>query len=414
MIDLLNQVGIDAMALGNHEFDFGPEVALERIGEARFPVLAANVLRDGKPLPGTAPTWMVERGGIQLGFVGLTTLQTQQISSPGDVTFNPIVESARAAARTLREQGADLVVALAHTSMDEDLALVQSGVAEIVLSGHDHLLMSYYNGKTVLVESGAQGDFVTVLDIVVDRTKGRDGKDAIAWRPTVRSVPTAGITPDPRIAAAVKAYADQLDQQLGQPIARVAGTLDSRRNVMRGGEAAIGDLVADALRARLGADVALLNAGALRGDRQYDPGTTLTRGDVMRELSFGHKAVKLEVTGAQLLAALENGLSQLQQGAGRFPQVSGMAIAYAPQGEAGKRVREVKVGGQDLDPARKYTLVTNDFLAGGGDGYSMLKEARPLVDANAGPLVTGVVIDHLAAAGTVEARVDGRLRAVPP
>jgi 2',3'-cyclic-nucleotide 2'-phosphodiesterase (5'-nucleotidase family) len=412
MIDLMNQAGVEVMAPGNHEFDFGPEVAVERLREARFPVVAANVLRGGQPLQGTVPSWTTERGGVKLGFFGLTTLQTPQVSSSRDVEFRPIVETARAAAKALRDQGAEIVVALAHTGMDEDLELVQANVADVVLSGHDHLLMSYYNGKTVLVESASQGDFVTVLELAVERTKGRDGKDAVSWRPTVRTVSTATVAPDPKMAAAVKVYEDRLSKELDVPVGRLATPMDSRRNTVRGGEAAIGNLIADALRERTGSDVAVVNGGGIRADRQYDAGMTLTRRDILKEMPFGNKVVKLELTGAQLLAALENGVSQVQQAGGRFPQVSGLSMLYDPQAEPGKRVREAKVGGQPIDPARRYAVATNDFMAGGGDGYVAFREGRNLIDPNAAQLMASTVIDHVAAKGTVEPRVEGRVRPV--
>jgi 2',3'-cyclic-nucleotide 2'-phosphodiesterase (5'-nucleotidase family) len=276
---------------------------------------------------------------------------------------------------------------------------------DIVLSGHDHQLMSYYNGKVALLESGSQGDFVTVLEIQVER-----GAKGLTWRPEIRTIPTADVAPDPAMAGHVKPYLDRLSEELNQPIGRTGTELDSRRNVVRGGEAAIGNLIADALRDRAGADVALINGGGIHAERRYDPGTSLTRGDILREMPYGNKLVTLEVTGAQILAALENGVSEVQQTAGRFPQVSGMSFLYDPRAEPGKRIRDIKIGEQPIDLKKSYTLATNDFLADGGDGYGVLRQGRVLVGANLAPPAPAAVIDYVEARGTVEPRTEGRIR----
>ena len=145
---------------------------------------------------------------------------------------------------------------------------------------------------------------------------------------------------------------------------------------MRTGETNFGDLLADALRAATGADVALTNGGGIRGDTTYPAGTELTRKDILTELPFGNVTVLAEVTGTDLLAALENGVSQVEDTAGRFPQVSGLGFTYDPAAPAGSRIVEVTVGGAPLDPARTYRLATNDYLLGGGDGYASLNRAQ--------------------------------------
>jgi 5'-nucleotidase/UDP-sugar diphosphatase len=409
MIDLLNEAGIDVMTLGNHEFDFGPDVAVERIAEARFPVVATNVSRDGVPLPGTQQHVIIERNGVRIGFYGLTTPTAAQLSASGDVRFLPLVETGRAAAAALRAQGADLVVALAHAGFDEDLALVRAEVADVILSGHDHVLTSYYDGRSVLVESASQADFVSVLEIAVERVERSDGTRRIAWTPEIRAISTADVEPDPRVAALVAAYQERLSSELDVPIGTLAGAMDSRRATVRGGEAAIGNLIADAMREAVGADVAITNGGGIRADRQYDPGTPLTRRDIQMELPFGNRTVKLEVTGAQVQAALENGVSQVAEAGGRFPQVSGLTFSYDPQAPAGGRVREVTTGGAPLDPGRTYSLATNDFMADGGDGYGMFRDARRLIDVEAGALMATQVMEHIRARGTVAPGVEGRI-----
>ena len=192
-------------------------------------------------------------------------------------------------------------------------------------------------------------------------------------------------------------------------VGTTAVELDSRRATVRLKESAIGNLIADAIREYTHADVALTNGGGIRGDRTYPAGTTLTRKDVLTELPFGNVVVLLEITGADLRAALEEGVSAVEDVAGRFPHVSGLHFVFDPKRPKGSRVLEVTVGGKPLDPGATYKLATNEYLMAGGDGYASLKRARPIVDASGGALMASVVIDYVAARGTVSPAVEGRI-----
>ena len=171
----------------------------------------------------------------------------------------------------------------------------------------------------------------------------------------------------------------------------------------------MGNLIADALRAALQADVALTNGGGIRGDRLYDAGTTLTRRDIRRELPFGSVGVLIALSGADLLAALENGVSQVESKAGRFPQVSGLHLVYNPDKPAGNRVVAVQVNGKPLDPTATYRVATNDYMLNGGDGYSSLGKGKMLIDASGGTLMATTVMDYIAAKGAVAPQLEGRI-----
>ena len=409
MIDLFNQVGFDAMVLGNHEFDFTPAVTVERIAEAGFPILSSNAVEpDGTLVDGVTENLLIEVGPYKVGMFGLTTVATPMVSSPDPVTFRPVTEVAAEQARKLRDAGADLVVALAHTGHGEDEALMRQGVVDLLLSGHDHDMKVEFGGGTAFVESGAQAEFVTIVEVAMDMAEGRGGP-RFAWEPSVRIVNTVSVAPDPRLQASVDAYLGGLEQELDVEIGSTAVELDSRRRMVRSRESAIANLFADAMRAATGADVALTNGGGIRADRVYPPGTTLLRRDIRSELPFGNKTILLEVTGADLLAALENGVGGVEMGAGRFPHVSGMAFRFDASKPPGSRVAGVTVGGEPLDPSRTYRLATNDFLGRGGDGYDMFAGAPRLIDAAAGTLMAAQVIDAIAAAGEIAPRAEGRI-----
>ena len=242
----------------------------------------------------------------------------------------------------------------------------------------------------------------------MDTAEGRNGPRFV-WEPSVRIVNTVFAAPDPELQAAVDAYLGGLEQELDVEIGSTTVELDSRRSVVRSRESGIANLFADAMRAATGADVALTNGGGIRADRVYPPGTTLLRRDIQSELPFGNRTILLQVTGADLLAALENGVGGVEMGAGRFPHVSGMAFAFDASKPPGSRIADVTVGDTPLDPSRTYRVATNDFLGRGGDGYDMFADAPRLIDAAAGKLVAAQVIDAIAAAGEVAPKVENRI-----
>ena len=409
MIDLFNQVGFDAMVLGNHEFDFTPAVTAARVAEAGFPILASNAAEpDGTLIDGVTENLLFEVGPYKVGMFGLTTVVTPMISSPDPVTFRPAADVAAEQAVKLRDSGADLVIALAHTGRAEDEALIRQGAVDLLLSGHDHDMKVEIRDDTTFVESGSQAEFVTVVEIAMDTAPGRNGPRFV-WEPSVRIVNTLSVAPDPELQAAVEAYLGGLEQKLDVEIGSTAVELDSRRSVVRGRESGIANLIADAMRAATGADVALTNGGGIRADKVYPPGTTLLRRDIQSELPFGNKTILLEVTGADLLAALENGVSGVEAGAGRFPHVSGMAFRFDASKPPGSRIAGVTVGGMPLELSRTYRLATNDFLGRGGDGYDMFAGAPRLIDAAAGKLVAAQVIEAIAAAGEIAPQAEGRI-----
>ena len=409
MIDLFNQVGFDAMVLGNHEFDFTPAVTAERVAEAGFPILSSNAIEpDGTLVDGVFENLTIEVGPYKVGMFGLTTAVTPMISSSDPVTFRPATEVAAEQAMKLRDAGADLVVALAHTGHVEDAALMRQGMVDLLLSGHDHDMKVELGDGTAFVESGAQAEFVTIVEVAMDMAEGRGGPRFV-WEPSVRVVNTVSVTPDPRLQASVDAYLGGLEQELDVEIGSTAVELDSRRSVVRSGESAFANLVTDAMRAATGADVALTNGGGIRADKVYPPGTTLLRRDIQSELPFGNKTILLEVSGADLLAALEHGVGGIEEGAGRFPHVSGMAFRFDASRLPGSRVAEVTVGGAPLDPSRTYRLATNNFLGRGGDGYDVFTGAPRLIDATSGKLMAAQVIEAIAAAGEIAPRVEGRI-----
>ena len=375
MIELTNAVGVEVAVLGNHEFDFGPAVAAERVAASRYPWLGTNVLTpEGRQAVGSVDLWLKEVGGCKLGFFGLLTPETATLSQPGrDIRFAPPGATAEAAVKRLKEMGADIVVALTHQNLADDRALAASVAGiDIVLGGHDHDPITIYEGGTLILKAGYDLHYLAAIDLTVERVMQK-GREIVVWRPAWRYLATAGVAPDPEIEAVVARWNATLDKELGEPVGSTRVELDTRRSTVRTGESNFGALLTDALRSATGADVALTNGGGIRGDRTYPAGTVLTRKDILTELPFGNVTVLAAVTGADLLAALENGVSQVQDGAGRFPQVSGHALhlrSHPPGRVAHRRGRgrpgaarpgpHLQARDQRLSPGRRRRLCQPD------------------------------------------------------
>lgn len=412
MMDLLNQLGLTAMVMGNHEYDFGPDVARQRISEATFPILGANNIDpDGNIIAGVLPSILVEVGEFKIGILGLTTVGTLIKSSPGNIDFSDPVETAAMEAEKLREQGADLVIALSHTDIGEDAELIAARNVDMLLSGDDHLLRTEYDGSLLFAESGEQAEWVTVIDLNLDRIT-KDDSSEFVWGASYRVIDTAHVIPDPTLAMAVENYENRLSEELNIELGKTMTMLDTRRATIRGEEAAFGNLVADAIRSATGADLAAANGGGIRADRLYDPGTVLTRRDIVSELPFGNSTVVLSITGQDFVNIMENSFSQIEKGAGRFLHVSGAKVSYDPSQNPGQRVIEVLVGGTPINLNKTYSLAINNYLAGGGDGYDMLRDKTRIVDENAAVLMTVQLFNYIQSRGEISPMVEGRLVAI--
>lgn len=410
MIDLLNALAPAAAVPGNHEFDFGAAVMRARMGESAFPWLVSNMTEaDGAPFGGGRKLLLLDANGVKIGLFGLLTSETGKLAAgAADIRFAPEQQTAQAAVAELRRQGAELVVALTHQDVARDLDLSRGvkGI-DLILGGHDHHVVTLQEGGPPIIKAGYDGIYLAAVDMVVERGNGQPPR---VWAAGWRLLATRGEAAEPAMAARADRHARTVGDGLDQPLATLDTPLDSRQEVTRGAESSLGDVVADALRAATGADVALINGGGLRGNRLYDAGSALTRGDLLREMPFGNLALVLDVSGEQVRAALEHGVSKAPARSGRFPQVSGLGFTYDPAAPPGRRVGAVTIGGKALDPAARYRLATSDYLADGGDGYAMLSGAKVLGTREAAPLLANTVMEQVRRLGRIAVTPGSRIR----
>ncbi|MGA1855899.1 5'-nucleotidase C-terminal domain-containing protein [Azospirillum sp. 11R-A] len=412
MIALFNAIGVDAVTFGNHEFDFGPDLLKQRMAESKFPWIGTNVrAADGSAFASTVPSWTRTIDGITVGFLGLITPDTARLSSAGpSLDFPPVLETAAATVKELRAKGASVVVALTHLTIEEDreLASKVKGI-DLILGGHDHDPISFYEGSTLILKAGHDAQYLGVVKLAVE-TKDADKGPATTTVPTEwRFVTTAGVAPDPEVETVVEGYTKRLDSDLAAVIGTTTTELDSRKDVVRSREASMGNLIADALRDTLKADVAITNGGGIRADALHPAGSRLTRKDIFAELPFGNVGVLVDMSGQDLISTLEHGVSKVEEKAGRFPQVSGLTMTYDPKAPAGRRVTSILVGGKPVDPQATYRVATNDYMLKGGDGYAAFPRSKVIVDASGAVLLATIVMNYVEAKKTVAPTVDGRI-----
>jgi 5'-nucleotidase len=410
MIAAWNATGLDYAALGNHEFDFGDAILRERMRESKFTWLGSNVFdrKTGK-LFGDMPPYVVrEFGGVRLGLFGLLTTDTKQSSSPGpDVEFQDPCRTAREMTKQLRRRGARTIVAITHLTIEQDKRLARCAPdIDVIIGGHEHTVLQSLAGRTPIFKMGSDARNLGRIDLNIYRRGG--ALESIDWE----IIPvTDAVADEPQAAAIIGEYEKRLSAELDLPVGRTTVELDARQETNRSRETNLGSFIADAYRKYAGADAALLNAGSIRSNTTYGPGA-LTKRDVLSILPFENPIVKIEVTGATLRAALEHGVSRVREEkeAGLFPQVSGLRFTYDGRRASGARVTSVTVGDAPLDPAKTYTLAVNTYVLGGGDGYTMFKDARLLLKPEEAQIEPAMLMNTITAAGEIAPAVDGRIQ----
>ena len=407
MIEAWNAVGLDYATFGNHEFDFGPDVLKERIKESKFGWVAANVIdtTTNKTFADVPPFVVREFGGVKVGIFGLVLPETKSTSKPGpNVEFRNPCETAKAVVSQLRAQGVKVIVALTHLSMREDKEVAKCSDVDVIIGGHEHTLLESHAGGAPIFKMTSDARELGRIDLNISPT---GELDSIDWK----VIDVDSTTPEATEFTAVYKKYEGLLAELAKPIGRTTEKLDARSAENRNRETNVGNFIADQFRKSTGADIGLMNGGSVRADSIIGPGT-LTQRDLLSILPFKNKLVKLEITGATLRETLEHGVARSAEDAepGRFPQVSGLQFTFDASRPPGSRIVEVKVNGQQLDNAKKYTLTTTTFVGlDGGDGYTMLKGARVVTPPERAPVDVDVVKNAIAA-GPIAPKIEGRIK----
>lgn len=372
---VMNVMGYDVMAPGNHDFNYGYDRLLELGEMLEFPVIAGNIEKeDGTQL---LDGYIIkEVQGLKIGMFGLATPETEYKTHPNNVKgldFTSPIEAAKLMVEELRDQ-VDILIAVGHIGEDEGSEFTSHKILaevegiDLFVDGHSHTAKPEGEmvGNTLLVQAGEYDENLGIVELVVT---GGEITSKTARLLTYEE--SAEIEEDPEVKAVIEDIKAANDLITGVELGTTPVTLEGAREMVRTKDTNLSNLIADAMLYETGADVALTNGGGIRASIEAG---TVTVGDVITVLPFGNYIVTVEVTGADIIAALENGLTDYPATKGAFPQVGGMTYTFDPNLPAFERVTEVLVDGTPIDPSATYVLATNDFMAAGGDEYTMLNQ----------------------------------------
>lgn len=425
-VEFMNAIGYDAMSLGNHEFDDGPDGTMILLDGAKMPVMSGNLdVSQSNQLNGKLKdTVTLDVGGEKIGLVSTLAMDTPETASPGNmVIFKDDLESLKGDVQALTDAGVTKIIGLTHVgyARDQDYAAQVPGL-DAIIGGHSHTLLGPMEGAAgaypTMVKAAdgtdvpvatayAYGKYLGHLTLTFDD----EGKLTAATGEPI--LIEQAMPEDEAIAARVKEMAAPIEELRNKQVAETAAPIDGGRDSCRAKECEMGSLVADAMLARVkdqGVTIAIQNGGGLRASIDAGP---VTMGEVYDVLPFQNTLSTFEATGATVLAALENGASQYEEKAGRFAQVAGLKYSVDPKAAAGSRISDVQVASGDswaaLDPAASYKLVTNNYVRTGGDGYKMFDaEGKNAYDF--GPDLADVLADYLAQQGPgYKPVLDGRI-----
>jgi len=398
MVPALNAVGIHTACYGNHDFDFGVDQLVEMAGQNNFPWLISNCIdkATGNPLANGLISRILNFHGRKVGLIGLVErewLVTLGTIDPSEVDYEDFCCCARRLSKDLKEkQAVEIVIALTHMRVPNDELLAHEvEEVDIILGGHDH----HYDVKpvgpfgTYVLKSGTDFRDLTELQLDFSTKEGKKPFKVTTWRHIEID---SSIPEDPEMKDFVDGCMAEVSASMDQIIGRSKVDLDARFSSVRTRETNIGNLVADVVRRALKTDIVFVNSGSLRADTIIESGDIRLR-DLVNLLPMLDELCVLQISGEQVLAALENAVSQYPRLEGRFAQVSGVCFTFDAAKPGGSRLVDgtVKIGGQPLDPTKKYKIGTKNYLRAGKDGYDVFKGAHCLADGEQAGVLPTVV-----------------------
>jgi 5'-nucleotidase len=446
VVEFYNDMGYDAAAVGNHDFDFGPVgyhstpmtpeddplgVIKARIGEAQFPFLAGNIYdrATGKPVKwkNLRGYTLLERKGIRIGVIGLISPDTPLITHPaniGTLEFKPLLPTLRRLLPRVRSEGATVIVVVIHAGLavDESTGKVTGAVADLaralkpgevdlIVAGHKHIPFTDRVNDIPVIQPWSKGIAFVRADLVVDRSTGRVLQDHVVihentffFRTDRNGEPPtyAGqvIRPLPCFVKKLKKFRRSIDHLERIRLGRATETMNCKALL----DSPVGNLVTDAMRATDDSiDVAMYNSGGIRAPI---PKGVITFGHVYEAVPFDNNLVKLTMTGAQIREVVEHGLAASYG----VMEVSGLEVAFNPDAPPGARCVSILITrtGGELDDDKLYIVATNEFVLQGGDGYYAFSHGTNV--QNTHTLIRELVARYIKEKGTVTPDKGGRYK----
>ncbi|WP_199615890.1 5'-nucleotidase C-terminal domain-containing protein [Paenibacillus alkalitolerans] len=405
MVEAFNRIPVDIANFGQHDFDAGAANALELVKASRFQWISSNLIgSDGKPFANVPDYLVIEKQGIRIGMIGLTSAM-ETTTRDEAVQQQDVIESAKKAVDKLKLENTDLIIALTQEPVSDDKALL-AAVPEIrvVFTEEEAEDQSFVyeidDGKRFVFSP--QGNMGSIIRL--DIRKDQAGNVNLSHE--IMKVDET-VAEDGELARLAAQYQQKLDEELGKTVAVITGDLPYGDNhESRFKETAIGNWIADAYRNYYGTDIAFANGGGIRASAKKG---NFTLKDAKAILPFGNKIVVAEVTGETVLQALENGVSGVDRLAGGFLQVSGLSYTYDADKPAGERIAEANINAQPIKKDAVYKLALSNFMYAGGDNYSMFENAQTVVGPNEALTDFELLAAYASKLKTVDVQTEGRI-----
>jgi len=403
-IRCLNAMGVDAMTVGNHEFDFGLDNFLKLKEQAAFPFLSANiVLKESGQLLCQPALEVPLEGSVTFTIIGATTQEFLTTTQAENVATLDVLDSVTAVSRIYAkaiEHGPVLLLSHSRQETDRRIAKALPDLTAVI-GGHDQILLSPYGieGRVPILQAFEKGRYLGRIDLRIDPISRRAKLINASYIKV-----TADIAPAPEISAIVNDYNARLGKKFKEVIGRCDTFLDGEREHIRYQETNLGDFITDIMRAHTGAQIAMINAGALRASIKEGP---ITVEDVFKAMPYDNELVRVELTGAEIQQALQRSVRGAREDEdGGFLHVAG--ITFNIRGRTVENIR-VGAGQQPIEPAAIYSVVVPDFLASGGDGHVVFKD-KPQIKT--GSPLRELIVDTIRHQKVISAKTEGRIRRI--
>jgi 2',3'-cyclic-nucleotide 2'-phosphodiesterase (5'-nucleotidase family) len=413
IIDILNTLEPDLMNISKREFSYFEDELTLRSYEAAFPFISSNLYDPltKSNLEGISTNIIIDKGDLRLGFIAILDedavqeylLQRVRVQEPRNLINQQI--------KQLEQQGADLIVLIYSQERDYYQDLLDSKKIDFALKISPFVDDMMSEKLELLPKRYTLSDIKTTLVLKLSWPhKSPKNLNINEVNLDLSKYPDSTTT-----ALLIEEYNKRLNRLLNQPIGVLTRPMTSQKLLVRTEETAFGNFIADAMKEAAQADVAIINGGSIRGNKNYQTNTTLTRGDIIRELPFRTHLAVVSVSGQQLWAALENGISEVENVKGRFLQVAGLTFSYSINQDNGKRLQSVKINGKPLELNQQYVLATSDYLLKGGDGYTSLANAQNLKTSSQNPpMLSDIVIRAIQTQKAINPQLESRIVRVEP
>lgn len=426
-IEMFNKLGFDIGTLGNHEFDEGVKEMRRLIdgGEhaktkhhgsfegAQFPYISANVVDSKTKQPILDPYIIKEAGGEKIGFIGITLAGTPSIVTPSGVAgvdFTDEVAAINKYTTELKEQGIKAIVVIAHnpgTSDTDgknadgeaiDFANKVDDEVDVIFAAHNHKYLNATVDNKLLVQAYSSGTAFADVDLEIDPAT----HDIVKKEAEIANTTWTGIEPDQEIDALVKKYKEETDKITEEIVGEAAVNLTKDQN--EDGESILGNVIADSMRAEMKTDFGFMNPGGIRASIDKGP---INWGSVFTVEPFGNDLVSLNITGEQVRTLLNQQWTETKT---NILQLSGLSYTWSAELPIGKRVLDITLpNGEKIDPVKTYSATVNNFMAEGGDSYTILRNGTNKVT---GPVDFDALLSFVKANSPLKGSIEGRIKKI--